>query len=118
MTVEYFMDSCTIWEIENILDCIPYCDRNLWETQRLSTYINAKAHFKGIKNAQDICKFVRDVLRELLGDVADEIRVLYGGSVKPVNVKEYLSCPDVDGALVGGASLKIDSYEELLKNIL
>ena len=68
--------------------------------------------------AQDICKFVRDVLRELLGDVADEIRVLYGGSVKPVNVKEYLSCPDVDGALVGGASLKIDSYEELLKNIL
>ena len=68
--------------------------------------------------AQDICKFVRDTLRDLLGDVADEIRVLYGGSVKPNNVKEYLSCPDVDGALVGGASLKIESYEELLKNIL
>ena len=68
--------------------------------------------------AQDICKFVRDTMREILGDVADEIRVLYGGSVKPVNVREYLSCPDVDGALVGGASLKIDSYEELLKNIL
>ena len=68
--------------------------------------------------AEDICKFIRDILRELLGDVADEIRVLYGGSVKPVNVKEYLSCPDVDGALVGGASLKIDSYEELLRNIL
>ncbi len=68
--------------------------------------------------AQDICKFVRDVMREMLGDVADEIRVLYGGSVKPVNVKEYLSCPDVDGALVGGASLKIDSYTELLNNIL
>ena len=68
--------------------------------------------------AQDICKFVRDTLRELLGSVADEIRVLYGGSVKPVNVREYLSCPDVDGALVGGASLKIESYEELLRNIL
>ena len=68
--------------------------------------------------AQDICKFVRETMRELLGDVADEIRVLYGGSVKPVNVKEYLSCPDVDGALVGGASLKIESYEELLRNIL
>lgn len=68
--------------------------------------------------AQDICKFVRETLRELLGNVADEIRVLYGGSVKPVNVKEYLSCPDVDGALVGGASLKIESYEELLRNIL
>ena len=68
--------------------------------------------------AQDICKFVRETLRELIGDTADKIRVLYGGSVKPVNVKEYLSCPDVDGALVGGASLKIDSYEELLRNIL
>lgn len=68
--------------------------------------------------AQDVCKFVRDVLRELFGEVADEIRVLYGGSVKPENVKAYLSCEDVDGALVGGASLKIDSYEALLTNIL
>ena len=68
--------------------------------------------------AQDVCKFVRDVLRELFGEVADEIRVLYGGSVKPENVKAYLSCPDVDGALVGGASLKIDSYEALLNNNL
>ena len=68
--------------------------------------------------AQDVCKFVRDVLRELFGNVADDIRVLYGGSVKPENIKAYLSCPDVDGALVGGASLKIDSYEALLNNIL
>lgn len=68
--------------------------------------------------AQDVCKFVRDVLKELFGEVADEIRVLYGGSVKPDNIKAYLSCKDVDGALVGGASLKIDSYEALLNNIL
>ena len=68
--------------------------------------------------AQDICSFIREVLREMFGAVADDIRILYGGSVKPVNVKEYLSCPDVDGALVGGASLKIDSFEELLTNIL
>ena len=68
--------------------------------------------------AQDICSFIREVLREMFGKVADDIRILYGGSVKPVNVKEYLSCPDVDGALVGGASLKIDSFEELLTNIL
>ena len=68
--------------------------------------------------AEDVCKFIRDVLREMFGDVADEIRVLYGGSVKPENIKAYLSCPDVDGALVGGASLKIDSYEALLNNIL
>ena len=68
--------------------------------------------------AQDICSYIRSILRELFGAVAEEIRVLYGGSVKPVNVKEYLSCPDVDGALVGGASLKIESFEELLTNIL
>ena len=68
--------------------------------------------------AQDICKFIRDELRNLFGDVADDIRILYGGSVKPENIKAYLSCPDVDGALVGGASLKIDSYELLLNNII
>lgn len=68
--------------------------------------------------AQDVCGFIRDVLKELFGNVADEIRILYGGSVKPENIKAYLSCLDVDGALVGGASLKIDSYEALLNNIL
>ena len=68
--------------------------------------------------AEDVCKFIRDVLREMFGDVADEIRVLYGGSVKPENIKAYLSCPDIDGGLVGGASLKKESYEGLLTNIL
>ncbi len=68
--------------------------------------------------AQDVCGFIRGVLKDLFGKVADDIRILYGGSVKPENIKAYLSCPDVDGALVGGASLKIDSYEALLNNIL
>ena len=68
--------------------------------------------------AEDICKFIRDILKDMFEEVSEEIRVLYGGSVKPENVKAYLSCPDVDGALVGGASLKIDSYEGLLTNIL
>ena len=68
--------------------------------------------------AEDICKFIRDILKDMFEEVSQEIRVLYGGSVKPENVKAYLSCPDVDGALVGGASLKIDSYEGLLTNIL
>lgn len=68
--------------------------------------------------AQDVCKFIRKIVRSMYGPVANKVRILYGGSVKPVNVKEYLSCPDVDGALVGGASLKIDSYKELLTNIL
>ena len=68
--------------------------------------------------AQDVCGYIRSLLRELFGEVADEIRVLYGGSVKPENIKAYLSCPDIDGGLVGGASLKKDSYEGLLTNIL
>ncbi len=68
--------------------------------------------------AEDICKFIRKELKKIVGKSASKIRILYGGSVKPENVKAYLSCPDVDGALVGGASLKIDSYEGLLKNIL
>ena len=68
--------------------------------------------------AQNVCGFIRETLRELFGSTADEIRILYGGSVKPDNIKAYLSCPDIDGALVGGASLKIESYEGLLNNII
>ena len=71
-----------------------------------------------VEIAQDICGFIRGILKDMFGEVAEEIRILYGGSVKPENIKAYLSCPDVDGALVGGASLKIDSYEGLLRNIL
>ena len=65
-----------------------------------------------------MCGYIRSLLRELFGNVADEIRILYGGSVKPENIRAYLSCPDIDGGLVGGASLKKDSYEGLLTNIL
>ena len=71
-----------------------------------------------VEIAQDICGFIRGILKDMFGEVSEEIRILYGGSVKPENIKAYLSCPDVDGALVGGASLKIDSYEGLLRNIL
>ena len=71
-----------------------------------------------VEIAQDICGFIRNILKDMFGEVSEEIRILYGGSVKPENIKAYLSCKDVDGALVGGASLKIDSYEGLLTNIL
>ena len=67
--------------------------------------------------AQDVCHFIRKVLKECVGKAANKIRILYGGSVKPENIKAYLSCPDVDGALVGGASLKIESYTALLREI-
>ena len=67
--------------------------------------------------AQDICSYIRGLLKESFGDVADEVRILYGGSVKPENVHDYLLQADVDGALVGGASLKVDSFKQLIENI-
>ncbi|MBU0579926.1 MAG: triose-phosphate isomerase [Candidatus Margulisbacteria bacterium] len=68
------------------------------------------------EQAQEAHAFVRKILGELLGaDIAKGIRIQYGGSVKPENVTEIMAQPDVDGALVGGASLKADSFEKLVK---
>ncbi len=62
-------------------------------------------------DAQEMCATVRGVLVDLYGeDLAAGIRVQYGGSVKPGNVRELMSQPDIDGALVGGASLNADDF--------
>ncbi len=59
--------------------------------------------------AEEVCKGIRDLIRELYGDeTAEEIRILYGGSVKGSNAAELFSKEDIDGGLVGGASLKPD----------
>ena len=70
-----------------------------------------------VEIAQDVCKFIRDIIRDMYGDAADSVLVLYGGSVKPENVKAYLGCDDVDGALVGGASLKVESFKAMIENL-
>jgi triosephosphate isomerase len=62
------------------------------------------------QQAQDACAFIRAFLSEMFGDVAQAIRVQYGGSVNAGNAAELLSQPDIDGALVGGASLKADQF--------
>ncbi|MDD4955044.1 MAG: triose-phosphate isomerase, partial [Candidatus Omnitrophica bacterium] len=49
-------------------------------------------------------------------DLANTLRILYGGSVKPANIKELMNEEDVDGALVGGASLEAASFVEIVKN--
>ena len=54
--------------------------------------------------------FIRERLTKRFGETGDEIRILYGGSVKPANAKELLGVANVDGALVGGASLKADGF--------
>jgi triosephosphate isomerase len=63
------------------------------------------------KDANDVIKYIRDKVREMFGDkAADEVRVQYGGSVKPSTIKEQMAQSDIDGALVGGASLNVDDF--------
>ncbi len=64
--------------------------------------------------AQEMTAVCREVIRKLAPHAADSIRVLYGGSVNSGNVGELLSQPDIDGALVGGASLKADEFSKLI----
>ncbi|HSR94731.1 MAG TPA: triose-phosphate isomerase [Solirubrobacterales bacterium] len=66
------------------------------------------------EQAQEACAFIRDVLRER-GAVADAVRILYGGSVKPANAAELLAQPDIDGALVGGASLEAEDFAKIVE---
>ncbi|MDO4669910.1 MAG: triose-phosphate isomerase [Aerococcus sp.] len=67
------------------------------------------------QDAEEICAVVRDVVFEVAGKEASEgVRVLYGGSVKPANVDEILAQENIDGALVGGASLEVDSFMALV----
>jgi triosephosphate isomerase (TIM) len=66
------------------------------------------------EQAQEACAFIRDVLRER-GTAGDAVRVLYGGSVKPANAAELMSQPDIDGALVGGASLDPEDFAAIVE---
>jgi triosephosphate isomerase len=66
--------------------------------------------------AQEMHKHLRSILAGQYGnDVADQVSILYGGSVKANNAKELFSCPDVDGGLVGGASLVAKDFIEIIK---
>ena len=65
--------------------------------------------------AENCCKAIREEVRAMYGDVAaDAVRIQYGGSVKPENIKDYMAQPDIDGALIGGASLKVDSFKAII----
>ncbi len=67
------------------------------------------------EQAQEAHRFIRSELATMYGGAADTIRILYGGSVKPDNISSLMSKEDVDGALVGGASLKVDSFAAIVK---
>ncbi|MCD2256867.1 triose-phosphate isomerase [Lactobacillus sp. CC-MHH1034] len=65
--------------------------------------------------AQEVCAHIRQTVAKLYDQTtADAVRIQYGGSMKPANVKELMAQPDIDGGLVGGASLKADSFLELV----
>ncbi|KQX67161.1 MULTISPECIES: triose-phosphate isomerase [unclassified Paenibacillus] len=67
-------------------------------------------------DAQDVIGYIRQLVSGLYGaSVADAVRIQYGGSVKPNNIAEYMAQPDIDGALVGGASLESASYIQLVQ---
>ncbi|MCJ7664517.1 MAG: triose-phosphate isomerase [Desulfobacterales bacterium] len=66
--------------------------------------------------AQEVHAFIRKLLSEIFGvDGAEAIRIQYGGSVKPDNVDELMAQPDIDGALVGGASLEVESFARIVR---
>jgi triosephosphate isomerase len=66
--------------------------------------------------AEEMHAFVRGLIRDRHKDVAEEVRILYGGSVKPDNIREFVTQADVDGALVGGASIKAESFIQIVQN--
>lgn len=68
------------------------------------------------QDANEVCAHIRKVVAEQFSeDVAASLRIQYGGSVKPGNIKEYMAQPDIDGALVGGASLEAQSFLQLVE---
>jgi triosephosphate isomerase len=69
------------------------------------------------EEAQEVHSFIRQMIRKVFPGIADNIRILYGGSVTPENIKDLISPPDIDGALIGGASLRAASFAKIAKLI-
>lgn len=67
------------------------------------------------EDAEIMCKEIRNIIDEKYGEISQKIRILYGGSVKPSNAGEILSKENIDGVLVGGASLKASDFIEIIK---
>ena len=67
------------------------------------------------EDAENMCKEIRNIIDEKYGEISQQIRILYGGSVKPANAREILSKENIDGVLVGGASLKASDFIEIIK---
>jgi triosephosphate isomerase len=79
----------------------------------IGTGVNATS-----QQAQEVHAMIRQLLADMYDEsVAREIRIQYGGSAKPANTAELMACEDVDGLLVGGASLKVDDFATMIKTV-
>ncbi|MCK8824842.1 triose-phosphate isomerase [Fuchsiella alkaliacetigena] len=67
------------------------------------------------EEANQVIKYIRELLTEKFGEVAEQLQIQYGGSVKPHNISEFMATSDIDGALVGSASLEAESFAEIVK---
>ena len=103
-------------QIEADFDSIPAADAEKCVVAYEPIWAIGTGEVATPEDAQEVCGAIRVKLTGLYGpEVADKIRILYGGSVKSGNVKDIMAKPDVDGALVGGASLKAEEFGKICR---
>ncbi len=108
--------------VENQLrDGLFHLDKTAWESIVLAyepVWAIGTGETASPEQAQEMHEFIRETIRKAYGsDIADDVSILYGGSVKPDNAKEIFSKPDVDGGLIGGAALKAEDFAAIVSAI-
>ena len=108
--------------VENQLrDGLFHLDKTSWENIVLAyepVWAIGTRETASPEQAQEMHEFIRETVRKSYGnDIADNVSILYGGSVKPDNAKEIFGKPDVDGGLIGGAALKADDFAAIINAI-
>lgn len=108
--------------VENQLrDGLFHLDKASWENIILAyepVWAIGTGETASPEQAQEMHEFIRETVRKSYGsDIAEDVSILYGGSVKPDNAKEIFGKPDVDGGLIGGAALKADDFAAIVNAI-
>ena len=101
-------------QIQKALKNVPKCDLEKIVIAYEPIWAIGTGKTATSEDANDVISYIRNVVRELYGNLADNVRIQYGGSVKPSNISEIMAKSDIDGALVGGASLASDDYVNLI----
>ena len=101
-------------QIQKALKNVPKCDLEKIVIAYEPIWAIGTGKTATSEDANDVISYIRNVVRELYGNLADNVRIQYGGSVKPSNISEIMAKSDIDGALVGGASLVSEDYVNLI----